>query len=548
MRLVKTVCKFGLLPIFFYFFFFCFLTYPAILSFSTHFFADAVDGLQNVWNIWWVNKAITVLHESPWKTSYLHFPYGTTLLGHTLNPFNGLIGILPLRFFSLLQTYNGIVIFTFIASGFAMFILAFYLTRAYFASLLSGYMFTFSNYHFSHAAGHLQLLSLEWIPLFVFSWFLFLRKPRFITALSSFVILFFILLCDYYYFFYSIIFGLFYFVYHICKFNPAVYIKKNALILSLFLLGIIGTTGPILFSLFIANIRDPFVGGHPAVVFSNDLLGFLIPGGNWKFSALTKFYWFHLPGNMDEKSVHLGISVLVILVFLWIKRKKKLVPDYQFWLFTGGFFFVLSLGPQLEIFGKNTHIPLPYLLFEKLFPPLELSGMPVRMMSMVIFVAAILFAYGIKEICKNGKIVSIVIIVIVLFLEYLPHHFTAANYEVPKFVSQLSRLPYGAVVINASITPGKLLYYQTFFGKPMAFGYISRLQESLLVNDLLLEEVITKQNYLLLCEYNFRYLVITASGKSNVSTFPLGKPIYADREVNIYDLSPACQSLKTKVS
>jgi hypothetical protein len=67
------------------------ITFPLIRSFSTHFFADGGDGAQNVWNIWWVNEAVTTLHELPWYTRYLHFPHGTTLVGHTLNAFNGFL-------------------------------------------------------------------------------------------------------------------------------------------------------------------------------------------------------------------------------------------------------------------------------------------------------------------------------------------------------------------------------------------------------------------------------------------------------------------------
>src|SRR6266849_4159890 len=97
------VAKMGMFPAFFYFICFCLLTYPLIGQFSSHFFADKWDGLQNVWNLWWVNKAVTELHQSPWQTSYLHYPFGVSLVQHTLNPFNGLLGILLLKFLQLVQ-------------------------------------------------------------------------------------------------------------------------------------------------------------------------------------------------------------------------------------------------------------------------------------------------------------------------------------------------------------------------------------------------------------------------------------------------------------
>jgi len=65
----------------------------------------------------WSFGSVTELHQSPWHTTYLHHPYGSTLIGQTLNPFNGLAGIALLKVFSLVQTYNIMVIFSFVMSG-----------------------------------------------------------------------------------------------------------------------------------------------------------------------------------------------------------------------------------------------------------------------------------------------------------------------------------------------------------------------------------------------------------------------------------------------
>src|SRR5579864_4785383 len=156
--------KMILAPALFFLAFFFLLTYPAVMRFSTHFYADQGDGLQNVWNLWWVEKAITVLHQSPWHTQYLHFPYGTTLIGHTLNPFNGFVAVVLSRFLSPVSVHNVIVTNSFVLGGITAFLLAHHLTKSYWPSLIAGYIFTFSSFHFAHAEGHLQIVSLEWIP------------------------------------------------------------------------------------------------------------------------------------------------------------------------------------------------------------------------------------------------------------------------------------------------------------------------------------------------------------------------------------------------
>src|SRR5581483_438647 len=102
------------IPLLFYFVFFCLFTWPWIIHFNNHFFIDQGDGFQNVWNMWWVNESVTKLHQLPWHTTMLHYPYGTTLLGQTMNPFNGFMAIFLLKFMSLVQAFNFMVIFSFV--------------------------------------------------------------------------------------------------------------------------------------------------------------------------------------------------------------------------------------------------------------------------------------------------------------------------------------------------------------------------------------------------------------------------------------------------
>lgn len=79
-----------------YFTTFCLYTWPWMAHPQSEFFTDTGDGHQSVWNMWRVNHALTVLHQSPWHTNLLHYPYGTTLLGQTMSPFNRVVAIAEL--------------------------------------------------------------------------------------------------------------------------------------------------------------------------------------------------------------------------------------------------------------------------------------------------------------------------------------------------------------------------------------------------------------------------------------------------------------------
>jgi hypothetical protein len=127
---LSDIVKHGFIPAFFYCFMFCLLTFPLIRDFSSHFFTDDGDGFMNIWNIWWINTAVgqPSVHPSIWHTDMLHWPFGTTLLGQTLNPFNGLDGRpAPSGSCQCAQAHNVIVLFSFVMSG----------LTAYWLSLLS---------------------------------------------------------------------------------------------------------------------------------------------------------------------------------------------------------------------------------------------------------------------------------------------------------------------------------------------------------------------------------------------------------------------------
>lgn len=524
---MKILVKFIISPLIFYLIFFIILSYPAILSFSGSLWADTGDGLQNVWNLWWVNKAITELHASVWFTDLLHFPHGTTLIGHTLNPINGISAIPLLKFLSLFQTYNLILLSAFVVSGLTAFILAFYLTKNYFASLASGYIYTFSQFHFAHAQGHLQTATIQFIPLFILFWMKFLNKPSLILSLASAVILYLNLLADYYLFFYCVLFAVLFYLWKL-YFIKDLFLghgKKLIFYLFIFLATVLATSGKIIASLIIQNLRDPLIGAHPAGMFSTDLLSLIIPGGHWRFSQFSQSFWSRLPGNIHESSVYLGASVIAMLIFMLLKiinkfNKRKIKKDDSniiFFFIIFIFFLTLSFGPSLQINSfKTGGFPMPYTLMERFIPFISLSGMPVRMMVMVYLAAGIICAYGLSKLSQKtakNKIL-IFLFLLVLFIDYFPSKIPVTQIIIPQSVNDLKKMPLAGVV-DLSSSPSEALYFQTIHEKPVSGGYIARLPASVVWRDLELFSLIDDQEYDVLCsKYNFRYILFPSGVKT----------------------------------
>lgn len=527
------------LPLLIYFLFFSFFSWPWIIHFNSHFFTDAGDGLQNVWNIWWVDKSVGSLHQLPWHTSFLHYPHGVTLLGQTLNPFNGFVAIGLLNFMSLTQAFNFMVIFSFMVGGLTAFWLCYYFSKSYIGSLIGGFIFTFSSYHFAHAIGHMQLVSLEWIPLFILLWWVFLKKPRYSTAVGAALALWLVLMCDYYYFLYCVVAAGLIFVYLWRKQQlPNFKLRSTILPLITFIGLALLIVAPLPLALLHLNSTEVLSGSHPARALSTNIFAPLLDGGFWRFGGLTDWYWRHVPSYVAESSVYLGISVIVLVIIAFLRRRRLADYHVNFWLAFGLIFGILSFGPRIVVGGNVIErLPLPYALAEKIFPPLKLSGVPVRMMVMVTLATAVIAAIVLSRLklsTHKGKVI-LGLFVVLLAIEMWPSRLPLTPKNIaPAYVYALESLPAGAVFDNGTPSASIVLYNQTIHQKPIALGYISRTPKSVEDKDWSIVAALEESHYQLLCsEFKLRYYTTPTTKPLASVQYPI---IYQDSQTLIYDL------------
>ncbi len=477
--------------------------------FSEGFFFGGVDGFQNVWNLWWVDKSLRELHALPWYTTFLHAPSGTTLLGHTLNPFNGLLATLLLPWLTMVQTYNSIVVFSFVSGGVTAFWLCRAMTGSYAGSLLGGAIFTFSSFHFMHADGHLQLTALQWIPLFMLWWLRFCERRTWTSAVMAAFTLLLVLLCDLYYFTYCVIAGGILVLWRGWTDRDWWFLLKPtpAPLLAGFIAPTLATAGVLLGSLVYRHATDPFFGTHSPRDLSMDLLSPFVWGYYWRFRELARPLWQPLSIYVTEASVHLGWSVIALAIYGWRKRTQVPLRHAGFWIVLIAFFGVMALGPNLKIGGHELSIGpgismmghddvnplvLPYAVLWLVFPPWRLSGVPVRMMVMVQLAVAVLAAAGwaSARVSASTRVrTGVLAALVVIAIEYLPYPLPVTQAALPSYVQALAALPDGAVIDLASNGP-QALYYQTVHQKPMAFGYVSRTPTSVDQADLALSRLI----------------------------------------------------------
>ena len=107
---------------------------------------------------------------NPFCSDYIHFPTGACAYLHTWN-FPVTLASIPLQsFFSTVSLYNLAALLSFVLAGFGMFRLALFLGIGRPGAVVSGIAYAFSPYHFSHALGHLNQISYQWIPFFLLAY------------------------------------------------------------------------------------------------------------------------------------------------------------------------------------------------------------------------------------------------------------------------------------------------------------------------------------------------------------------------------------------
>lgn len=207
------------------------------------------------------------------------------------------------------------------------------------------------------------------------------------------------------------------------------------------------------------------------------------------------------------------------------------------WVVIGLVFFILSLGPELLWYGdplkigsSGATIPLPYAFLNRIFPLLQLSGVPARMAVMPLMVVSLLAGFGVKYLFRQRKVLILVALLLFAIVESIPKIYNPLETSFPKTASALAKAPRG-VLLDRANTQTKALYYQIQHQQPLVDGALAR---------------ISKQNYdysrnlaigqstdtKLLCQqFQIRYIWSLIEIDNHV-------PIFSDGHSYLYDINP----------
>lgn len=406
MKIKKTLIL-GFLSFLFYFFASIYITFPLIFHLG-----DLVTGLGDEFVIAWTqNYVIHALTTNPLSLfeANLYFPYHNTLAYSDLHLISSILGIIPLALFGQpIAVFNFTVISSLILLGFSIYLLCFYLTKNFWASLLAGTLVIFSPAVLDKVV-HVQILAIEWVPLAILFFIKFLDKQKSRYIMVS---LLFFLIQTYNSFMpgYFILFSyVFIFVSRFLKKKKQtlrIVTKKNILLVILSFVLLI----PIIIPYYKVSKEFNYTRDiHDAVHFAiqpEDLF-YTIP-----LSRLEPFL-NGLPFNQhaengEFKPGYLGFIFTLLTAFIvyrFIRYFKKNSDGMNTFVLIGFLGLVLSLGPVLHLGRQTVHIPfpipLPYTLFYYLLPGFQGFRNSARFEVLFILLIAIAIALALNTLLKK---------------------------------------------------------------------------------------------------------------------------------------------------
>jgi len=423
----------------------------------------APDTFLNLWNFWWVKKALLDLHTSPYFTDYIFYPTGTSLVFQTFSPYNALLAIPLQGIWNRIVAYNLLYLSSFPLAALGGYLLAFHLVRDRLAALLAGFIFAFSPYHFSRAM-QVNIFSIQWIPFYCLFLIKLRERPGWRYALMAALFLLLTALCSWYYMVYLFLFTALYLIFYAVR-EPRSILKPRFclfmfLSFSIFAIAIAPLVLPLL--------REVSAGEtylYRSVRGETDLLG---------ITALKGYFYFW--------PVFLGYTALSLSIYSACLLRGRGV---RFWVILAIFAFIMCLGPHLVIFRKEfPGIPLPFALMHRV-PILQAARIPYRFLVLLMLSLAVLSAYAVgnlrrkaRDIRGPGKGVrgaAPFILFIIAGIEFLVIPRPTFSPEVPPFYRDLAHESGDFAIVSLPFKDrGWDLYYQTVHEKKCTWAYTTR--------------------------------------------------------------------------
>jgi hypothetical protein len=460
------------------------LTWPLALHLDSAVLEDGtLDAFQFLWNVWWVRESIVELGAHPFWTRYIYYPGGVPLLFHTGSFTLGLVSI-PLQVAAgLVPAHNLLVI----AAPALLFVAVAFLAREAtgdpWAALVGGALGTLTPFTFWVVP--VIYLSHAWIPpaLLALWWSLQRRRSWALVAAALALLAASVFVSQEYAVIGMAVLGLDVLVRLALADRlamPRLWVAGSAAFSAL--------AGALLGALAVVALLNPAQppGATQGMLYSGYLVGFVTPP--WLLDPPTAFSRVYYLGTVTLPLCALG---------LWLAPRRA-----AYWALLALPLLLMVMGPVLHLeqprFESGSHgaapdVPGLYALAGALFPLFKFLRAPVRWMTSVNPVVAVLGAVGVAALRLRMEPASLraaatgaigALAVGVAFIDHadLRAPLVAADVPQPYEVVARDRQPAALLELPSGLAEGsfaafssRYMYYQTAHRKFLLYGTVSRL-------------------------------------------------------------------------
>ncbi len=445
-------------------------TWPLLPRFFTHLAGDPGDPYSLLWSIQ-VFRDELLSGRNPFFTDRAFHPEGVTLVFQTANWPGALFAVPLWSFLPAVSVWNAIVLLEYALAAFAMFLLARELTGDFLASLAVSLVFPLVPYHTAHSPGHIHLIAVGWIPLYLWRLHRALTAPSMGNGALAGLVLGAGTLAAFYHLVFAAILslGVLFVAWRDGRLRPS---RENLAASAALALAFAASAGPLLFAL-LAQAREPIAGIHDPSVYSLDVEAFFLPNQLSAWRSLST-RWQRWTGNGSETVGYLGYAMLVLAaVGAWRSRPARA------YLVAGLAGALFALGPQIHAGGRISAIPGPYRILA-LVPGMSLSGVPSRLLCVAYVALCVAGAFGAARLIAlasskgaAARLATFALCAAVPLVEYWPQPYASSQYPVPAPMREWAKDPSRFAVLD---TTGeyRMHWHALLHRHPMTGGALSR--------------------------------------------------------------------------
>ncbi len=402
-------------------------TYPLVLHLGDSVvLSSGGDAYLHLWDLWWANKSLVELHQSPFHTTYLYYPTGVSLYYHSLDLINGLVSI-PLQWaLGLTTSFNLLVLANLTLDGAAAYWLCKERTGSTGAAVVGGALFAAAPLMgTSLNLGQLDELTAWPIPLYLLALWRLLESPgkpwqpgggRRAIICAGLALACASLATWYFTAGLALFTGIFVPLYFWNRKRSDTQATP----------GEPSTRARLLYTaaklaaavLLMALLLSPLMWGMIRERVSGQT--YMLPSFETTYSNSTDLAGLFLPARTEIAALNEhGSNVALGWVALALAGLGVFARRRQSWPLLAALVVIaiVSLGPELQLAGVDTHIPLPYSWLNNV-PFVGASRQPLRFLATASIILAVLAAYGIANLLSRwqGKSWSRAILPAVLLL------------------------------------------------------------------------------------------------------------------------------------